>query len=88
MITRFMVEYPKVEVLLESTNRRVDVIREGFDLAVRVRFPPLDVTDLVIRKLTAHSAWPRPSVICGSGGGSFCHDWSHHRTNPRERMTS
>jgi DNA-binding transcriptional LysR family regulator len=27
MITRFMVEYPKVKVLLESTNRRVDVIR-------------------------------------------------------------
>src|ERR1700731_858859 len=51
MITRFMIEYPKVEVLLESTNRRVDVIREGYDLAVRVRFPPLDDTDLVIRKL-------------------------------------
>lgn len=51
MIARFMAKYPKVEVLLESTNRRVDVIREGFDLAVRVRFPPLDDSDLVIRKL-------------------------------------
>jgi DNA-binding transcriptional LysR family regulator len=29
----------------------VDVIREGFDLAIRVRFPPLDDSDLVIRKL-------------------------------------
>ena len=38
MIARFMAECPKVEVLLESTNRRVDVIREGFDLAIRVRF--------------------------------------------------
>ena len=51
MIARFMAQCPKVEVLLESTNRRVDVIREGFDLAIRVRFPPLDDTDLVIRKL-------------------------------------
>lgn len=51
MIARFMEEYPKVEVLLESTNRRVDVIREGFDLAIRVHFPPLDDSDLVIRKL-------------------------------------
>jgi DNA-binding transcriptional LysR family regulator len=42
MIARFMEECPKVEVLLESTNRRVDVIREGFDLAIRVRFPPLE----------------------------------------------
>ncbi len=51
MIARFMEQCPKVEVLLESTNRRVDVIREGFDLAVRVRFPPLDDSDLVIRRL-------------------------------------
>ena len=35
----------------ESTNRQVDVIREGFDIAIRVRFPPLDDSDLVIRKL-------------------------------------
>jgi DNA-binding transcriptional LysR family regulator len=40
-----------VEIHLESTNRRVDVIREGFDLAIRVRFPPLERTDLVMRKL-------------------------------------
>ena len=51
MIVRFMEQYPKVEVLLESTNRRVDVIQEGFDLAIRVRFPPLEDSDLVIRKL-------------------------------------
>ncbi|MDB5376472.1 MAG: LysR family transcriptional regulator [Rubritepida sp.] len=51
MIARFMEQCPKVEVLLESTNRRVDVISEGFDLAIRVRFPPLEDSDLVIRKL-------------------------------------
>lgn len=51
MIARFMELCPKVEVMLESTNRRVDVIREGFDLAIRVRFPPLEDSNLVIRKL-------------------------------------
>ncbi|UFX06564.1 LysR family transcriptional regulator (plasmid) [Sinorhizobium medicae WSM1115] len=51
MIARFMAKYPKVQVILESTNRRVDVMREGFDLGVRVRFPPLEDSDLVIRKL-------------------------------------
>lgn len=51
MIARFMAKYPKVKVHLESTNRRVDVVREGFDLAIRVRFPPLEDSDLVIRKL-------------------------------------
>ncbi|MDH7794972.1 MULTISPECIES: LysR family transcriptional regulator [unclassified Beijerinckia] len=50
MIARFMAACPQVEVMLDSTNRRVDVIREGFDLAIRVRFPPLDDSDLIIRK--------------------------------------
>ena len=51
MVARFMAECPKVEVHLESTNRRVDVIREGFDMAIRVRFPPLEESDLVMRVL-------------------------------------
>jgi DNA-binding transcriptional LysR family regulator len=50
LIARFMVLNP-VEVHLESTNRRVDVIAEGFDVAIRVRFPPLEPTDLVMRRL-------------------------------------
>lgn len=55
MIARFMARCPKVKVHLESTNRRVDVIREGFDLAIRVRFPPLEDSGLVIRKLAESS---------------------------------
>ncbi len=55
MIARFMAECPKVEVHLESTNRRVDVIQEGFDIAIRVRFPPLDESDLVMKVLAESS---------------------------------
>lgn len=51
LVARFMMENPSVQVHLESTNRRVDVIAEGFDLAVRVRFPPLESSDLVMRWL-------------------------------------
>jgi DNA-binding transcriptional LysR family regulator len=51
MVARFMAECPKVEVHLESTNRRVDVIREGFDMAIRVRFPPMEESDLVMKVL-------------------------------------
>jgi len=51
LIARFMVEHPAVEIHLESTNRRVDVVAEGFDIAIRVRVPPLQPTDLVLRKL-------------------------------------
>lgn len=51
LLSRFMVEYPKVQVHLEATNRRVDVLGEGLDLALRVRFPPLESSDLVLRVL-------------------------------------
>ena len=51
LFARFMAAYPAVEVHLESTNRRVDVIAEGFDVAIRVRFPPLEPSELVMRQL-------------------------------------
>ena len=57
LVARFMVEYPGIQVQLESTNRRVDVIAEGLDLAIRVRFPPLEPTELVMRRLDE-------SVLC------------------------
>src|SRR5437867_7084325 len=51
VLARFMAAHPRVQVQLESTNRRVDVIGEGFDIAIRVRFPPLEDTDLVMKVL-------------------------------------
>lgn len=51
MIARFMAECPDVEVHLDSTPRRVDVISEGIDIALRVRFPPLEESELVMRVL-------------------------------------
>lgn len=51
LVARFVKDNPAVEVHLKSLNRSVDVIAEGFDLAIRVRFPPLDDTGLVMRKL-------------------------------------
>ncbi len=51
LVARFMAEQPAIEVHLEGTNRRVDVVAEGFDIAIRVRFPPLESSDLVMRQL-------------------------------------
>ncbi len=51
MIARYMAANPRVSVELESTSRRVDVIGEGIDVALRVRFPPLEQSDLVMRTL-------------------------------------
>jgi len=51
MLAQFMADHPRVQVHLDATNRRVDVIQEGFDLALRVRFPPLEDSDLVMKVL-------------------------------------
>lgn len=53
MVAAFMVEHPRVEVQLEALNRPVDVIAEGYDLAIRVRRPPLQDSELVLRSLGA-----------------------------------
>jgi len=55
LLARFLALYPKVGIDLESTNRRVDVIGEGFDLAIRVRPPPLAESELVMRRFDERS---------------------------------
>lgn len=55
MIADFMREQPRVEVHLDATNRRVDVVSEALDVAIRVRPPPLEDSDLVMRVLGERS---------------------------------
>ncbi|MDQ8035464.1 LysR family transcriptional regulator [Bordetella genomosp. 1] len=52
MVADFMVAYPQVHVHLEDTNRQVDVVGEGIDVAIRVRPGPLQDSDLVLRILS------------------------------------
>lgn len=51
IIAKFLAANPLVRVHVDMTNRRVDVVEEGFDLAVRVRRLPLEPTNLAMRKL-------------------------------------
>ena len=51
MIARYMAAYPLVRVELDSTSRRIDVIGEGIDVAIRVRFPPFEDSELTMRVL-------------------------------------
>ncbi|HWL06185.1 MAG TPA: LysR family transcriptional regulator [Xanthobacteraceae bacterium] len=68
MIARYMAAYPRVTVELDSTSRRVDVIGEGVDIALRVRFPPLEQTDLVMRILgdSVQRMVASPGLVSGS----------------------
>ncbi len=46
----FMQRYPKVKVQLHVSNRRVDVINEGFDIALRVRTTLSADADFILKR--------------------------------------
>lgn len=50
ILPEFLKKYPEIKVQLIVSNRRVDVINEGIDLALRVRSNLDDDPNLVIRK--------------------------------------
>lgn len=55
-----MGQYPDLAISANFTDRRVDLIEEGFDIAVRIGIPP-DTTDLVSKQIGVQTL-----VICGS----------------------
>jgi len=56
ILSDYLCLHPKVKLQLEATNRRVDVIAEGIDVAIRARPPPLEDSDLVMR-VFAERSW-------------------------------
>lgn len=49
LLPRFLVQYPLVRLQLDVSNRRIDVLNEGFDVALRVRARPSGEDGLVMR---------------------------------------
>lgn len=52
MLAKFLAQHPRIELHPEETNRRVDVVSEDIDVAIRVRPPPLEDSDLAKRVLS------------------------------------
>jgi len=49
LLPAFLERYPNIRLVLHATNRRVDVLNEGFDVALRVRTTPTGEDGLVMR---------------------------------------
>src|SRR5258705_3391496 len=49
ILVRFLAKHPRVRIALDATNRPVDVVDEGLDIAMRVRKPPLEDSELAMR---------------------------------------
>ncbi|WP_194756667.1 LysR family transcriptional regulator [Aliidiomarina indica] len=90
MLADFMQMYPQVTIHLDATNRRVDVLGEGFDLALRVRPFPLEDSDLVLKVLSSREqclvAAPRLLAHYGMPNGprEIANLPSLARSNPNE----
>ncbi|GGD00556.1 LysR substrate-binding domain-containing protein [Undibacterium terreum] len=51
ILSQYMIDNPAVRIVLDATNRRVDVVEEGFDISIRVRLLPLEDSDLAMLPL-------------------------------------
>jgi len=69
IITSFMQYYPEVRILLAATDRFVDLIDEGFDVAIRFRTAPLEDSSLVARALGESRSYlvASPAFLDGQG---------------------
>ncbi|QCI63959.1 LysR substrate-binding domain-containing protein [Phreatobacter stygius] len=57
LLPRLATRYPKVHIMLDVSDRFVDIVQEGFDIAIRNHFAPLPDTDLVQRRIYYDPAW-------------------------------
>jgi DNA-binding transcriptional LysR family regulator len=60
-MAEFVASYPDVSVRMTVTSRMVDLIEEGFDLAIRMA--PAPDSSLIVRRLAAYRM-----VVCGAPG--------------------
>jgi len=63
-ICEFLEKYPAVRLQLHVSNRRVDVLSEGLDVALRVRSIPTGEDGLVMRsfRTSTNSWWQAPPI--------------------------
>jgi DNA-binding transcriptional LysR family regulator len=59
LVPRFVARYPDVQIALSLSDRTVNVVEEGFDLAVRI-------ADLADSSLAARKLAPNRRVVCAS----------------------
>ncbi len=67
ILTQFLKDYPRVEVELELTSRRVDVLHDDIDLALRTNFSVNEDANIVVRDVmqTTHCLVASPSLLQG-----------------------
>lgn len=79
LVARFMCRYPGVSAELDFSQRHVDLIAEGYDVALRPG-PLPDLTSLKVRRLGSMTAWlvAAPRYVEQHGAPDTLADLAHH----------
>ncbi|WP_368570853.1 LysR substrate-binding domain-containing protein [Acinetobacter haemolyticus] len=67
LLNQFLKNHPKVEISLELTSRRVDVLHDDIDIAIRTNFEPTEDSSLIVRDVirTEHCLVAAPELLQG-----------------------
>lgn len=67
LISQFLKTYPKVHIELELTSRRVDLLHDDIDLAIRTNFHNNEDSNLIVRDVvkTRHCLVASPELLQG-----------------------
>tara|TARA_R110002020_G_scaffold184947_2_gene382301 strand:+ start:21921 stop:22805 length:885 start_codon:yes stop_codon:yes gene_type:complete len=57
LLPRVATAYPKIRIVLHASDRFVDIVQEGYDIALRTHFAPLPDSDLVQRRVSTEYFW-------------------------------
>lgn len=73
-------EHPKLRIQLHVTDRFVDLVQDGFDIAVRSHFAPLPDSDLIQRRMSEEpiTLVAAPSYLARRGEPSTPEDLGEH----------
>ena len=67
LLNRFLQQHPHVQVEMELTSRRVDVLHDDIDLAIRTNFSPNEDASIIVRDVvqTTHCLVASPALLQG-----------------------
>ncbi|MER8510862.1 LysR substrate-binding domain-containing protein [Mesorhizobium sp. M0092] len=80
LLPRFLLTFPKVNIIQHATNRYVDLVDEGFDLALRGHVEPLPDSSLIQRRFapTPWHLFAAPIYLAGAGTPTSPQDLADH----------
>ncbi len=79
LVNDFLLQYPQLDLELKLTNETVDLVKEGYDLAIRLG--TLDSSSLMCRKLARRTKYlcASPAYLATHGTPQTLADLANHR---------